>query len=89
MWDQVIASVWGTTMDCKGEWNFRNDGRGGVNQKHWEVSERWKRVILSQYGETCGEIYGVFNMVKFTMYTLLSEEHIFRLQPGALEGLGP
>jgi hypothetical protein len=48
MWEQVIASVWGTTTNCKGEQNSRNDGKGGVSQKYWEVLERWKRAILLQ-----------------------------------------
>jgi hypothetical protein len=50
MWEQVIASVWGTTMNCEGKRNFRNDSRGGVSQKYWEVSEKRKKAILSQLG---------------------------------------
>jgi hypothetical protein len=47
MWEQVIASVWGTTMNCEGKWNFGNDSRGRVSQKYWEVSEKQKKAILS------------------------------------------
>jgi hypothetical protein len=48
MWEQVIAGMWGNTMNCEGEWNFRNDGRNGVSRKYWEVLERQKKAILSQ-----------------------------------------
>jgi hypothetical protein len=36
-------------MSCKGKQNSGNDGKGGVSRKYWEVSERQKKAILSQY----------------------------------------
>jgi hypothetical protein len=48
MWDSVIVSVWGTSMNCEGKRNFGDDSRGGVSWKYQEVLERRKRAILSQ-----------------------------------------
>jgi hypothetical protein len=53
MWEQVIASVWGTTMNCEGERNSRSDGKGRVSRKYWEASERQKKAILSQWCDEC------------------------------------
>jgi hypothetical protein len=41
--------VGGTTTSCEGEWNSRNDGRGRVSWKYWEVLERQKKAILLQF----------------------------------------
>jgi hypothetical protein len=43
MWEQVIASMEGTSMSCEGKQNSRSDNRGGVSQKYWEVLERWEK----------------------------------------------
>jgi hypothetical protein len=48
MWERVIVSVWGSTINCEGEWDSGSNGKGGVSQKYQEVLERQKKAILSQ-----------------------------------------
>jgi hypothetical protein len=51
MWEQVIASVGGTTTSCEGEWNSGSDNEDGVSQKYWELSERHEKGNIIADGE--------------------------------------